>query len=69
MENVNNERYDINLVLWGSWDIYPIEYMWTKDDTNVTTTNITDESASIFIDQLAMNIPEFIQEAINKLFS
>ena len=54
--------------LCGSCDIYPIEYMWTIEETNVTTTNITDERASILIDQLTLNVPEFIQVNISKLF-
>ena len=33
----------------------------TIEETNVTTTNITDERASTLIDQLTLNDPEFIQ--------
>ena len=58
----------MNLCLCGSCDIYPIEYTWTTEETNVTTTSITDERASILIDQLTLNDPEFIQVSISKLF-
>ena len=34
----------MNLCLCGSCDIYPIEYTWTIEETNVTTINITDEN-------------------------
>ena len=40
----------------------------TKDDTKVTTTSITDERASILIDQFTFNEPEFIQVKTFKLF-
>ena len=39
------------------------------DDIRVTTTNITEDSASILIDQLTVKDPDVIQFAINKLFS
>ena len=67
--NVNKDKYAINLGLWGSWDIYPIEYIWTKDETDVTTTNITADKGSIFIDQLTSNEPELIHFAITILSS
>ena len=38
--------------------------MWTKDETRVTTTNITAERASTLIDQFTFKDPEFIQVAI-----
>ena len=38
--------------------------MCTKEDTDVTTTNITADKGSISIDQLTSNDPEFIQVAI-----
>ena len=38
--------------------------MWTKDETEVTTTNITADNGSINIDQFTSNDPEFIQVAI-----
>ena len=38
--------------------------MWTKDETDVTTTNITADKESIFIDQFTSNVPELIQVAI-----
>ena len=41
--------------------------MWTKDETDVTTTSITADKASIFIDQLTSNVPELIQVAITIL--
>ena len=58
----------MNLGLCGSWDIYPIEYMWTKAETKLTTTNITADNASILIDQFTFKVPELIHEAIIKLF-
>lgn len=44
-----------------------MEYICTNEDTNVTTTNITDDSESIFIDQLTSRVPDLIHEAITKL--
>ena len=44
--------------------MYPIEYIWTKDETDVTTTNIIDDKGSIFIDQLTSNVQELIQVVI-----
>ena len=38
--------------------------MCTREDTDVTTTNITADIGSINIDQLTSNDPEFIQVAI-----
>ena len=38
--------------------------MCTKDETEVTTTNITADNGSINIDQLTSKDPEFIQVAI-----
>ena len=41
--------------------------MWTKDETEVTTTNIIADKESIFIDQLTSKVPELIQVAIMML--
>ena len=38
--------------------------MWTKDETDVTTTNITADNGSISIDQFTSSDPELIQVAI-----
>ena len=46
--------------------MYPIEYIWTIAETNVTTTSITAESGSIFTDQFTLRLPEFIHLAIIK---
>ena len=43
--------------------------MCTNDDITVTTTSITDDKASILIDQFTFKDPELIQVAIIKLFS
>ena len=43
--------------------------MWTKDETRVTTTNITAERASTLIDQLTFKDPELIHVAIIALCS
>ena len=44
--------------------MYPIEYMWTKDETDVTTTSITADNGSINMDQLTSRDPELIQVAM-----
>ena len=41
-----------------------IANMWTKDDTEVTTTSMTADKGSIFIDQFTFKLPELIQVAI-----
>ena len=55
---VNKDKYDINLGLFGSCSIYPIEYMCTKAETVETTTNIIELKGSMLIDQLTMKLPE-----------
>ena len=39
------------------------------DEIKVTTTNITDDNASTFIDQLTFKEPELIHDKITILFS
>ena len=47
-----------------SLDIEQIEYIWTKDETDVITTNITADNGSMSIDQFTSSDPELIQVAI-----
>lgn len=43
---VNNERYDINLIWWGSPSIYSVEYRWTRQETPQTTQSINVDKPS-----------------------
>ena len=43
--------------------------MCTNADIRVTTTNITDDNASILIDQFTFNEPELIQVEMIKLLT
>ena len=43
---VNNERYDIKRLKWGSPFIYSVEYKWTKDEIPETTINIVVDNES-----------------------
>jgi hypothetical protein len=46
MKNVDNDRYEKNLILCGSSRIYSIEYIWARNDTIFITISITGDSGS-----------------------
>jgi len=58
---VNNDKYDINLGTCGSPDIYPVEYICTKLETEVTTINIITVTLSNNSPKDTKNIPDSIQ--------
>ena len=51
----------MNLGKCGSWDIYSIEYKWTKDETKVTTQHIETVKLSNINPQSTFSTSESIQ--------